>query len=55
MADNASKEEKAKRLADQLRANLARRKQQARARRAGEGDSRQEGIKAVPRDKPKLS
>lgn len=47
MAPKIPKEEKAKRLAEQLRANLQRRKQQARARRAGEGDSRDEGIKAA--------
>lgn len=52
MADNSSKEAKAKRLAEQLRANLQRRKQQARARREGEHDGRDEGIKAVkPSDK----
>lgn len=48
MADNSSKEAKAKRLAEQLRANLQRRKQQARSRRAGHSDSRDEGIKAAP-------
>lgn len=47
MADNSTKEAKAKRLAEQLRANLQRRKQQARARREGEGDNRDEGIKAA--------
>ena len=36
MADNSTKEAKARRLAEQLRANLQRRKQQARARREGE-------------------
>lgn len=35
-----------KRLQQQLRANLQRRKQQARARRDGDGDERDEGIKA---------
>ncbi|MEM1377926.1 MAG: hypothetical protein AAGG69_11120 [Pseudomonadota bacterium] len=38
---------RADRLRDQLRANLVRRKQQARARRDGEGDQREEGIPAV--------
>ncbi|MEL6919784.1 MAG: hypothetical protein AAFO77_02005 [Pseudomonadota bacterium] len=35
------------RLRAQLRANLARRKQQARARRDGQGDTRDEGIPAM--------
>lgn len=47
MVDNSTKEAKAKRLAEQLRANLQRRKQQARARRDGEGDNRDDGIKAA--------
>lgn len=47
MVDNSTKEAKAKRLAEQLRANLQRRKQQARARREGESDGRDEGIKAA--------
>lgn len=47
MVDNSSKEAKAKRLAEQLRANLQRRKQQARARREGEGDRRDDGIEAA--------
>ena len=34
------------RLAEELRANLARRKAQTRARRAGEADLRDEGIEA---------
>lgn len=34
------------RLAEQLRANLQRRKAQARSRRAGEADRRPEGISA---------
>ncbi|MEO0544598.1 MAG: hypothetical protein AAFY99_12340 [Pseudomonadota bacterium] len=37
------------RLRAQLRANLARRKQQTRARREGEGDARDEGIEASKR------
>ncbi|GHC80441.1 hypothetical protein [Limoniibacter endophyticus] len=41
--DNA-KSKKAARLAEQLRANLQRRKAQARARRAGQADSRAEGL-----------
>ncbi|WP_026481205.1 hypothetical protein [Ahrensia sp. 13_GOM-1096m] len=47
MSDQKKKEDKAKRLAEQLRANLARRKSQARARRACEGDARRDGIKAA--------
>jgi len=35
------------RLAEQLRANLQKRKAQARARRTGEADNRPEGIKAA--------
>jgi hypothetical protein len=53
MADNSSKEAKAKRLSDQLRANLQRRKQQARARREGDGDNRAEGIKTSKPDSKK--
>jgi hypothetical protein len=36
------------RLAEELRANLQRRKAQARSRRAGEADRRPEGIAAAP-------
>jgi predicted transcriptional regulator of viral defense system len=39
-AENAAAERRKARLAEQLRANLQRRKQQARARRAGEADER---------------
>jgi hypothetical protein len=39
--------ERKARLAEALRANLARRKAQARARRAGEADQREEGIAAA--------
>jgi len=45
-----AKGERAVRLAEQLRANLQKRKAQARARRAGEGDSQPDGIRAA--DKP---
>ena len=41
------KDAKAQRLAEQLRANLQRRKAQARSRREGEADSRPEGILAA--------
>ena len=41
-----AKDERAARLAEQLRANLQKRKAQTRARRAGEGDSRPDGIRA---------
>ena len=52
MADKPSKsaaETRADRLASQLRANLQRRKAQARARREGEADQRDEGIPAAPK------
>jgi hypothetical protein len=39
-----SKDDRKARLAEQLRANLQKRKAQARARRSGEADSRPEGI-----------
>ncbi len=51
MTDKQAKDKKAKRLAEQLRANLQRRKQQARARREGDEDSRKDGIKAAGSDK----
>ncbi len=41
---------RAKRRSDELRANLMRRKAQSRARRAGEEDSRLEGIAAASMD-----
>jgi hypothetical protein len=48
MADKTQKQddgaERKARLAGQLRANLARRKAQARARRAGEADQRPDGL-----------
>ncbi|PRD40834.1 hypothetical protein C5748_24640 [Phyllobacterium phragmitis] len=46
--------ERRKRLSEQLRANLARRKAQARSRRAGDADDRMDGIEAVsdPVNKP---
>ena len=46
---DAEKARKA-RLAAELKANLARRKAQARARRAGEADARDEGIPAAGED-----
>jgi len=45
----AKAERKAARLAEQLRANLQKRKAQTRARRLGDADQRPEGIGA---DKP---
>ncbi len=39
-----------KRLAEQLRANLMRRKAQTRSRRAGEADQRDEGIDVAHKD-----
>ncbi|MFC5584489.1 hypothetical protein ACFPOD_05160 [Nitratireductor kimnyeongensis] len=43
-------EERKKRLAAQLRANLARRKAQARSRRQGEADERPDGLGANATD-----
>ncbi|WP_199190492.1 hypothetical protein [Nitratireductor sp. StC3] len=51
MADKTHKQDdgaaRKARLAGQLRANLARRKAQARARRAGEADQRPDGLDAT--------
>lgn len=44
-------ERQKKRLAEQLRANLMRRKAQSRSRRAGDADERNEGISAAPEEK----
>lgn len=44
MTQKPPKDPKKDRLARQLRANLARRKAQARAKRAGDADDRAEGI-----------
>jgi hypothetical protein len=41
---SAPQDRRKARLAEQLRANLQRRKAQARSRRAGEADSRPEGL-----------
>jgi len=43
-ADRNSTKTREERLAEQLRANLARRKEQTRSRRQGEADSRREGV-----------
>ena len=43
-AGTAAKADRKARLAEQLRANLQKRKAQTRARRAGEADSRPEGV-----------
>ncbi|MFU0503911.1 hypothetical protein [Pseudaminobacter sp. NGMCC 1.201702] len=45
--DSAEKQARKARLAEQLRANLQKRKAQARARRTGEADNRPEGIEAA--------
>jgi hypothetical protein len=42
-----SSAERKKRLAEELRANLQKRKAQARSRRTGEADSRPEGIEVA--------
>jgi hypothetical protein len=44
---NREQEEREKRRSEQLRANLARRKQQSRSRRSGAADDRDEGLKAA--------
>jgi hypothetical protein len=46
-SDTGQKADRKTRLAEQLRANLQKRKVQARARRDGAADSRPEGISAV--------
>jgi hypothetical protein len=50
MPEKTSEEIRKARLAEQLRANLQRRKRQARSRREGEADERAEGISAATRD-----
>ncbi|WP_336055880.1 hypothetical protein [Nitratireductor sp. CH_MIT9313-5] len=50
-ANQAEQDPRKRRLAEELRANLARRKAQARSRRAGAADERDEGISAA-RAKP---
>lgn len=52
-ADKVKSDKREERLRAQLRANLARRKQQARARREGDGDGRDEGISAANAAEPK--
>jgi hypothetical protein len=46
-SETAANLDRKKRLADELRANLQKRKAQARSRRTGEADSRPEGIAAA--------
>jgi hypothetical protein len=46
--------ERKARLAEELRANLQRRKAQARSRRAGEADRRPEGIAAASVDETSM-
>jgi predicted aminopeptidase len=45
--------ERKKRLAEELRANLRKRKAQARSRRTGDADSRPEGIE-IASEQPKM-
>nr|WP_274426181.1 hypothetical protein [Chelativorans sp. YIM 93263] len=45
-----NKDERQKRLSAELRANLAKRKAQARSRRAGAADNRTEGIPSLKRE-----
>ena len=47
----AAKPDRKARLAEELRANLQRRKAQARSRRTGEADERPEGLDAPARDR----
>ena len=47
MAKAENSDDRKRRLAAQLRANLQKRKAQSRARRAGEADAREAGIKAA--------
>jgi hypothetical protein len=47
MTTKSPEDRRKERLAQQLRANLARRKAQARAKRAGEADERPEGLGAA--------
>ena len=42
--DNSAKKTREERLSEQLRANLARRKEQIRSRRQGDADLRREGV-----------
>ncbi|MCR9123236.1 MAG: hypothetical protein NXH91_13290 [Phyllobacteriaceae bacterium] len=53
MAKNESAKARQERLAAELRANLQKRKVQARARRAGDADRRDEGIAAAKDAKPR--
>lgn len=50
MSEKPPKDKRKDRLARQLRANLARRKAQARAKRAGEADERPDGLKGAGND-----
>ncbi|MGH6859742.1 MAG: hypothetical protein ACRECY_05760 [Phyllobacterium sp.] len=49
---NLEQQNREKRRSEQLRANLARRKQQSRSRRSGAADEREEGIEAAGRANP---
>ncbi|ATU92765.1 hypothetical protein [Phyllobacterium zundukense] len=49
---NSEQINREKRRSEQLRANLARRKQQSRSRRAGNADERDEGIVAADEKPP---
>ncbi|GAA4532748.1 hypothetical protein GCM10023174_25970 [Chelativorans composti] len=50
---NKQDSERQQRLAEALRANLARRKAQARARREGQPDDREDGIPAAGQESEK--
>jgi hypothetical protein len=47
-AEDQQRDSREERLAAQLRANLQKRKAQARARRSGEADPRPDGLPAAP-------
>ncbi|MAS06777.1 MAG: hypothetical protein CL534_19120 [Ahrensia sp.] len=55
MTTKSPEDRRKDRLAQQLRANLARRKAQARAKRAGEADDRPEGLEPAGTDAPDRS
>ena len=55
MTTKSPEDRRKDRLSQQLRANLARRKAQARAKRAGEADDRPEGLEPAGTDAPDRS
>jgi len=55
MTTKSPEDRRKDRLAQQLRANLARRKAQARAKRSGEADDRPEGLEPAGKSAPDRS